>query len=76
MVGRAPRFSAVVRRFRVADEKVGDVELNGVALKVDDSGDLPVIEGAATAAGSVWFAPGTITFLAIERSGNSACRGS
>jgi heparanase 1 len=54
----------------------GDVELNGAALKVDDSGDLPAIEGAATAPGSVSFAPGTITFLAIERSGNSACRGS
>jgi heparanase len=54
----------------------GDIELNGVALKVDDSDDLPAIEGTAIAPGSVSFAPGTITFLAIERSGNSACRGS
>ena len=53
-----------------------DVELNGATLNVDDAGDLPAIEGAATTAGSVSFAPGTITFLAIERSGNSACRGS
>jgi hypothetical protein len=53
-----------------------DVELNGATLNVDDGGDLPAIEGAATTAGSVSFAPGTITFLAIERSGNSACRGS
>jgi hypothetical protein len=58
-----------------AELQNGDVELNGAALKVDASGNLPEIEGAATAAGTVSFAPGTITFLAIERSGNSACRG-
>jgi heparanase len=54
----------------------GDVELNGAALKVDSSGNLPPIEGAATAAGSVSFAPVTITFLTVEQSGNSTCRGS
>jgi heparanase 1 len=66
------------KRYTLSAEPLlnGDVELNGAALKVDDSGDLPAIEGAATAAGSISFAPGTITFLAIERSGNSACRGS
>jgi hypothetical protein len=66
------------KRYTLSAEPLqnGDVELNGAALKVDDSGDLPAIEGAATAAGSVSFASGTITFLAIERSGNSACRGS
>jgi heparanase 1 len=66
------------RRYTLSAEPLqnGDVELNGAALKVEDSGDLPAIEGAAIAAGSVSFAPGTITFLAIERSGNSACRGS
>jgi hypothetical protein len=58
-----------------AELQNGDVELNGAALKVDASGNLPEIEGAATAAGTVSFAPSTITFLAIERSGNSACRG-
>jgi heparanase 1 len=65
------------KRYTLSAEPLqnGDVELNGATLKVDASGDLPVIEGAATAAGSVSFAPGTITFLAIERSGNSACRG-
>ncbi|SDJ48906.1 MULTISPECIES: hypothetical protein [Bradyrhizobium] len=66
------------KRYTLSAEPLqnGGVELNGAALKLDDSGDLPAIEGAATAAGSVSFAPGTITFLAIERSGNSACRGS
>ncbi|UFX47545.1 hypothetical protein HAP47_0013090 [Bradyrhizobium sp. 41S5] len=53
-----------------------DVEPNGAALKVDGGGNLPLIEGAATAAGSVSFAPGTITFLTVERSGNSTCRDS
>jgi len=66
------------KRYTLSAEPLqnGDVELNGAALKVDDSGDLPAIKGAATAAGSVSFAPDTITFLAIERSGNSACLGS
>ena len=62
------------RRYTLSAEPLrsGDVELNGVTLKVDDSGDLPAMEGAATTAGSVSFAPGTITFLAVERSENSA----
>jgi heparanase len=65
------------KRYTLSAEPLrsGDVDLNGAALKIDDSGDLPTIEGAATAAGSVSFAPGTITFLAIERSGNIACQG-
>jgi hypothetical protein len=59
------------KRYTLSAEPLqnGDVDLNGVTLKVDASGDLPVIEDAATAAGLVSFAPGTITFLAIERSG-------
>src|SRR6202166_1496477 len=66
------------KRYTLSAEPLrrSDVELNGATLNVDDGGDLPAIEGAATTAGSVSFAPGTITFLAIERSGNSACRGS
>ena len=65
------------KRYTLSAEPLrsGDVELNGAPLKVDDSGDLPAIEGAPTAVGSVSFVPGTITFLAIEQSGNSACRG-
>jgi hypothetical protein len=66
------------KRYTLSAEPLqsSDVELNGATLNVDDGGDLPAIAGAATTAGSVSFAPGTITFLAIERSGNSACRGS
>jgi hypothetical protein len=66
------------RRYTLSAEPLrsGDVELNGTLLKLDDSGDLPSIEGLVTAAGSVSFAPGTITFLTIEQSGNSACAGS
>jgi heparanase 1 len=63
------------KRYTLSAEPLqnGDVELNGAALKVDDSGDLPAIEGAETAAGSVSFAPATITFLTIEGAGNAAC---
>jgi hypothetical protein len=66
------------KRYTLSAEPLrrSDVELNGATLNVDDGGDLPAIDGTATTAGSVSFAPGTITFLAIERSGNSPCRGS
>jgi len=66
------------RRYTLSADPLqnADVELNEATLKVDDSGDLPAIEGVATAAGSVSFAPGSITFLTIERAGNSACLGS
>jgi heparanase len=74
----AVEMSLESKRYTLSAEPLqnGDVELNGATLKVEDSGDLPAIEGAATAAGSVSFAPRTITFLAIERSGNPACLGS
>ena len=50
------------------------VRLNGhpLALAADD--ELPTIEGAPTAAGTVTFALATITFLAIPEAGNNACR--
>lgn len=66
------------KRYTLSAEprRSSEVKLNGTVLKLDDSGDLPAIEGLATAAGSVSFAPGTITFLAIEQAGNSACRAS
>ena len=46
----------------------GGERLNNWNVRVG-YGDLPAIEGVVTAAGSVSFGPGTITFLTIERSG-------
>jgi heparanase 1 len=49
------------------------VQLNGTTLALDDRGELPPIEGSPTAAGTLTFAPATITFLTIA-AGNDACR--
>ena len=49
------------------------VMLNGQPLKLDPDDDLPEINGRATAAGPMHFAPATITFLAIPEGANAAC---
>ena len=50
------------------------VQLNGTTLALDDKDELPPIDGLATPAGTLTFAPATITFLTIATAGNSACR--
>ena len=64
------------KRYTLSAEPLesGDVKLNGKVLRLGDNDDIPSLEGAATAAGAVGFAPATITFLTLERAGNDACR--
>ena len=64
------------KRYTLSAEPLenGDVKLNGKVLKLGDNDDIPSLEGAATEAGSVGFAPATITFLTLESAGNGACR--
>jgi hypothetical protein len=50
------------------------VQLNGTTLALDDNGDLPPTEGRSTPAGSLTFAPATISFLTIPGAGNRACQ--
>ena len=50
------------------------VRLNGTTLALDDKDELPPIEGFSTPAGTLTFAPATITFLTIAAAGNGACR--
>jgi hypothetical protein len=50
------------------------VQLNGTTLALDDKDELPPIEGLSTPAGTLTFAPATITFLTIATAGNNACR--
>jgi heparanase 1 len=50
------------------------VRLNGQPLQLDAKDDLPGIAGVRTVAGTLTFAPATITFLSIPATGNSACR--
>jgi heparanase 1 len=50
------------------------VELNGRELGLSADGDLPQITGKTQKAGSVKFAPASITFLAIPNAGNASCK--
>jgi hypothetical protein len=49
------------------------VQLNGTTLALDGKDELPPIEGLSTSAGTLIFAPATITFLTVA-AGNNACR--
>jgi heparanase len=51
-----------------------EMKLNGEVLKLGAGDDIPPLDGVATAAGPVEFAPATITFLTQEGAGNAACR--
>jgi hypothetical protein len=50
------------------------IRLNGNTLALNERGELPRLSGHAMAAGTLSFAPATITFLAIPGAGNRACR--
>jgi hypothetical protein len=50
------------------------VRLNGRTLELGIRDDLPRIASVRTVAGTLTFAPSTITFLAIPAAANSACR--
>lgn len=50
------------------------VELNGHELKLGANDSLPDLAGTATHAGTVTFAPASITFLAIPEANNMVCR--
>jgi hypothetical protein len=63
------------KRYTLSAEPLrsGDVKLNGLILKLGETDDPPALEGAETAAGSVTFAPATISFLTIAEAGNKGC---
>jgi heparanase len=50
------------------------VLLNGAELSLGANDALPQLKPVATAGGSITFAPATITFLALPKAGNNACR--
>ena len=50
------------------------IRLNGRPLTLSAKDELPSLAGVPAAAGTVTFAPATITFLAIAEAGNEACR--
>jgi heparanase 1 len=50
------------------------VELNGSELKLGSGDALPQLKGTKTGAGTVKFAPASITFLAFSNADNDSCR--
>lgn len=50
------------------------IMLNGSELKLDAGGNVPTLTGAPARAGSVSFAPASITFLAMPNAGNRSCQ--
>ena len=66
-------------RYTLEAAKPGDlqstvVSLNGGVLATNDEDGPPPLEGTAMAAGTIRFAPATITFLSILDAGNRDCR--
>jgi hypothetical protein len=57
-----------------SDLQVKQVQLNGTELKLQEGDALPPLAGVPTPAGTVTFAPASITFLAMPEAGNSASR--
>jgi hypothetical protein len=60
--------------FETGELESGAVRLNGHVLATSDSDELPPLASEPTAAGTVRFAPATITFLSIPDAGNPSCR--
>ncbi len=56
-----------------ADLTGKQVSLNGVALNLGPEDSLPEIKGQPTPAGTLSFAPASITFLSIPKAQNPAC---
>jgi hypothetical protein len=72
---RALRLAAAAERYTLDAADLGDgaARLNGRALELSAKDELPDITGVPTPAGTLTFAPATITFLAVPAAANSAC---
>jgi hypothetical protein len=69
-------LSTVSERYALTAHQVEDttVELNGRALWLSNSGDLPRFEGKPVNAGRVRFSPASIMYLTIANPGNVNCQ--
>ncbi|MEA2891996.1 MAG: hypothetical protein QOI05_2789 [Bradyrhizobium sp.] len=76
IASRALRLTSASERYALDATSLRSaiVQLNGTTLALDDNGDLPPTEGRSTPAGSLTFAPATISFLTIPGAGNRACQ--
>jgi heparanase len=73
---RALRLPTASTRYTLDAAKLLDqhVRLNGHPLALSAADELPTISGVPAASDTLTFAPATITFLAIAKAGNDACR--
>ncbi len=69
-------LSAPSERYMLTSHELLDdtVLLNGTALELGPGDELPAFNGVPTRAGMVELAPASITFFAIEKADNPACR--
>ena len=67
---------AAGERYTLTAQKLLDntVELNGTELKLGANDALPRLTATPTRAGTLTFAPASITFLAIQKANNASCR--
>ena len=65
----------VAERYTLTAHRLEDsaVQLNGQTLHLTQGGELPQLKGEQTKAGRVSLAPVSITYLAVQNAGNSAC---
>ncbi|WP_229199140.1 hypothetical protein [Bradyrhizobium acaciae] len=69
-------LSAASQRYTLASAtpQDGTIRLNGSTLALGASDEIPTLKGEAAAAGTITFAPATITFLTVANAGNANCR--
>lgn len=70
------RLAAPAERYTLSADALESrsVKLNGGVLRLAANDQLPALNGVSTSTGALWFAPGTITFLAVPKAGNPECR--
>jgi heparanase 1 len=52
----------------------GEVQLNGMVLMLNAQGDVPSLDGIATAPGKILLPPASITFFGVAGDVNPVCR--
>ncbi|SDF87028.1 hypothetical protein [Bradyrhizobium brasilense] len=69
-------LSAASQRYTLTSKKPadGNVQLNGATLLLGTSDRIPALNSDAAVAGTIVFAPRTITFLIVADAGNANCR--
>ena len=72
----ALRVDTASQRYTLDAVKLDDnsVRLNGHTLELGANDELPEITAVQTPAGTLTFAPATVTFLAMPAAANGACQ--